>query len=1472
MNNNLLFKKFRSIIALLFLFTFNVFSQADNTCGCPENGKFNPGSEIPDKIIDYFSPQGLVVSSDSCWDFGTEDIFPESDFHIIDRYRIYVPDSGYYYFTGTDGNKLMISIYKKTFNIYDVCENLYAGFGGYVKNNQNLIYEEPQNNGLINNKIFLKSGLYIVVLSDFDVDYLGDYFFSITSQDDYKIQFNGAVYNKNCTYFECYNDTVNYDLPTPNVPPNGSVHWTDIVDNGLDCGNIILKRHFEITDSTGVKSYCNSEFLFVGYHLIDIEWPKDWDGTPGNNDVIDGLTGNAIDLARFISPDYSGYPDGVNEFDCGVIESSYEDQISNNDSIYKIFRTWSLVDDCNGTFKQHVQNIFVNIGQDTIVPQFNTVDSINAKTKVYVCNSDVKIPLIQDLNDNSAFVPKWWVSCAVGTISGDKNNNGYVDSTEQWYLVAVPLGKYDLCYHAIDLSGNETVKCIDLNIIDETPPNPVCKQYLSVSLPDEGMAKLNARDFDDNSFDNCSDVYFKVLRINSSTIYDGGCIDLNGDDNPQTSETDVWYDDEVSFCCEDIKKDILVSLRVFDLDPGSGAVKPERMLPGRDLYGHYNDCRTVVSVESRTPPVIDCHDVTIDCGESLNPNDNPKLFPDIVSVCGYTYTYSDEKETGRCKTIINRTWEVVSNDRKTTCTQQITVGASRSFDPCTIEFPESFETYCSKDLNDLSKPVWEDNSCYNITFMILNEDTIKFTDDKYYKIIREWAVIDNCLYDSGVGAENNVDSIGGNKLDCTNLIEDGFYRYKQVIILRDSLIPDIVVEDQCIPTSDCYAEEIELQAMLLDTCLNLRYNWQYIIVNIDTGDTIQYSYNYLPIPSTGTKGDQFKDNLDNTNSAKLVISDKLSKGNYEVTWRIINDFEDTNSAQQNLDVVDNTSPIPVIADNTILNTDNGMVEISAIEFDLGDCYTGCISSLDNCTFKDDLIFTFTDKLPEIWEDTMEWNTQFQNYGLYYFDALSGKISTKEKYLNGEADAYLPQNKSSKRIVQCLNNSVKNLPGKIFVWDQFAYDDNCDQNNFGYSNLHIDVKCDFAENVFGKITDLNNNEIKDSFSMIASNSYIEYNKAISQDGTFAFGLPQGNWGITGSSDLNFNTGVTTRDAVLLFEYIFGFKNDFDNPYKIVAMDVQKDDNINAFDYFMLKNLILNKIDKTDSYSWIAIAKNYEFKNILKAYSEVYEAKKITLNLESDSIYDDNDFYAVKIGDIDLSSLQENTKYELPDIKLWISDTNVNAGQEVLLPVYANYFDGILGMQFEIELNDMYFKGFESGFLDTTKLDYNVIDNKLLLSSNLFQAEFISFDTSEVLFYLNVEATKDLKLKDNIKLSQKYLKPEVYKGLGLEIHKLDFKVEATDANVETGIAKYALLQNKPNPFSKKTEIGFITPNALDYELTLYDIEGKIIKNYTGKSQIGYNKITIINEDILQKGVIFYKLQTADFIDVKKMISVE
>jgi hypothetical protein len=83
------------------------------------------------------------------------------------------------------------------------------------------------------------------------------------------------------------------------------------------------------------------------------------------------------------------------------------------------------------------------------------------------------------------------------------------------------------------------------------------------------------------------------------------------------------------------------------------------------------------------------------------------------------------------------------------------------------------------------------------------------------------------------------------------------------------------------------------------------------------------------------------------------------------------------------------------------------------------------------------------------------------------------------------------------------------------------------------------------------------------------------------------------------------------------------------------------------------------------------------------------------------------------------------------------------------------------------------------------------------------------------------------------------------------------------------KISLGQNSPNPFSDETTIVFYLPEPTWVKFEFFNSHIELIREVEGQNYpAGENKITFSGKT-LSSGVYFYRLQTEDFVDVRKMV---
>ena len=83
------------------------------------------------------------------------------------------------------------------------------------------------------------------------------------------------------------------------------------------------------------------------------------------------------------------------------------------------------------------------------------------------------------------------------------------------------------------------------------------------------------------------------------------------------------------------------------------------------------------------------------------------------------------------------------------------------------------------------------------------------------------------------------------------------------------------------------------------------------------------------------------------------------------------------------------------------------------------------------------------------------------------------------------------------------------------------------------------------------------------------------------------------------------------------------------------------------------------------------------------------------------------------------------------------------------------------------------------------------------------------------------------------------------------------------------EYSISQNYPNPFNPTTKIEFALPKTGLTKIIIYDFLGREVQTLINKElNAGYHEINIDAKN-LPSGVYFYRIQSGDFVQTKKMI---
>ena len=107
------------------------------------------------------------------------------------------------------------------------------------------------------------------------------------------------------------------------------------------------------------------------------------------------------------------------------------------------------------------------------------------------------------------------------------------------------------------------------------------------------------------------------------------------------------------------------------------------------------------------------------------------------------------------------------------------------------------------------------------------------------------------------------------------------------------------------------------------------------------------------------------------------------------------------------------------------------------------------------------------------------------------------------------------------------------------------------------------------------------------------------------------------------------------------------------------------------------------------------------------------------------------------------------------------------------------------------------------------------------------------------------------------------------MSVKFVKTDVTEVEEDSKLSNIPAQSALGQNYPNPFNPTTTIAYGLPQAGKVQLTVYNLLGKeVTRIVDGEMPAGYHEISLDATD-LSSGIYFYRLQTGDFVQTRKMV---
>ncbi len=1136
--------------------------------------------------------------------------------------------------------------------------------------------------------------------------------------------------------------------------------------------------------------------------------------------------------------------------------------------VFKILRTWTVLNWCTGQTLTDVQIIKV---LDRKAPTISFDASYNDEL---VSDQSTGGSHPQCASSGLIDVPSFADDCSgvaavrVFTPAGEATpveNGGVVVG----YRVGAPyltMGTHTITYQVEDGCGNRTSVDREITVVDGIPPIPVCRELTQVALGGEtgGVTSVGAQFFNEGSYDYCSSVYFKVKRMDRFSC-DKANVDTNGEeaDPTRTNDDQEWFDDKVKFCCEDIGDTVMVILRVYDVDPGTGEINTNSSAAngfthrnGRRngisyndafLNGSFNDCMIEVILEDKVRPTcVPPADVWINCNDlpdNVDYTDTDQLDANFGTALALDNCNSDIEELNPNVDVdlcgvgtIRRSFRAVDeygNRSIGACRQTIMIMPVNSYK---LLVPGDFEEEC----DDASPRDFEYEE-YACDLIAINSEDKEFpvsSNGECKKIIRSWSLINWCEYDGSSNAlvlprlDLNLDGRPGdgeggstspvrhlaahmwvsngdimilNDNPNNTLPSTGYYTYEQHIKIFDNTAPDVSYNGD---TEFCGGDldqdpctgQVDIDPTVSDLCTAVSYRWELSAFTTSFG-TADFSGNG-------------------------ALSGRYPLGTHTVRFYVEDECGNISQFDVTFEIIDCKAPTPVCHNGLSIDLMpwSGMVELWAVDFDA--------SSFDYC-------HPLKFRINRV-EDTNG----------------DGFIT------NDDYQTTVPQFDS----IQLTCANVGTLTN-VQLWVGETSTD--DVNNWDYCVTYIEVQdnngvCSGSRptRIVGNTktelgADVANVDVAISGGMTSS-------MTTANDGSFGFnGLtPGGDYTVTPNRNDDVRNGVSTYDLALISKHVLSVEL-LDSPYKVIAADANRSGNISTLDLVAIRKVILWVAnDFPGNTSWRFVDKDQILNPTNPFANSIIEVKNFNnINGEARA-----DFIAVKIGDVsgdaepqDLGSVDDRTFNGV--FELNTQDIAFEAGEEVEVTFTSEEMKEILGYQFTMN--------FDNKVIDLSDIIAGVASKEnfglSMVNEGIITASWNGATAENEVFTLNFTAKQAGKLSQVLSISSEFTQAEAY-TTDTQLKNVGINFGGT-----TATADFTLYQNTPNPFKGETTIGFNLPEAATATVTVSDVSGKVIKVVRGEFAQGYNVVTM-NSSELATGVLYYQLDTDNFTATKKMIIVE
>lgn len=381
---------------------------------------------------------------------------------------------------------------------------------------------------------------------------------------------------------------------------------------------------------------------------------------------------------------------------------------------------------------------------------------------------------------------------------------------------------------------------------------------------------------------------------------------------------------------------------------------------------------------------------------------------------------------------------------------------------------------------------------------------------------------------------------------------------------------------------------------------------------------------------------------------------------------------------------------------------------------------------------------------------------------------------------------------------------------------------------------------------------------------------DYNVAVPNAGTYT---------VKPVKNINRFNGVTSADVTAIQNHVGGIVLITD-PYKKVCADVNRSGTITSQDATILSQALMGNPTALAIFNvfWRFVPTDYAMPATPPASVPAFPEQKNVTVTTMDAV--GIDFYGMKIGDVAAPWADPQMKPDLQPLVWTVYDQNLVAGTEVEVTFTASNFADlssyIMGLDFDPSV--LKFVGFQP----LGALPMNLNDNFGAFNANLGQLRHLwagtqstSLPNGTQVFRAKFKVLRSgQKLSQVLRLDESEIECKAYYAdplMPVDMKLVFVESVNTGSPVDPSRLSLQLLQNRPNPFTDRTVIGFILPETCNAQIRILDISGRELANYDRLYSAGYHELEFRLPNAALYGMLYCELTTPQGTRTIKMIAV-